>query len=173
MILGILAHGLGGRVDLPVPRWLFVFGAAAALLLSFVALAGLWKEPRFEHRVERRAKPGRCSRSSTNPTLEWAIRIVALVFAVVVTIAAFLPVGTTETIGPVVVFIWFWVGLAFVQGLFGELVGDVLSPWDTLGRLLAFDEQERLPACRPERVGGVAGRDPAVRVRLARARRPN
>lgn len=144
MILGILAHGLGGRVDLPVPRWLFVFGAAAALLLSFVALAGLWKEPRFERRVERRAKPGAVQSILTNRTLEWAIRIVALVFAVVVTIASFLPVGTTETIGPVVVFIWFWVGLAFVQGLFGNWWA-TLSPWDTLGRLLAFDEQERPP----------------------------
>jgi hypothetical protein len=144
VIWGILAHGLGGRVDLPVPRWLFVFGAAAALLLSFVALAGLWKEPRFERRVERRAKPGAVQSILTNRTLEWVIRIAALGFAVVVTIASFLPVGTTETIGPVVVFVWFWVGLAFAQGLFGNWWATV-SPWGTLGRLLAFDEQERPP----------------------------
>jgi hypothetical protein len=144
VIQGILAHGLGGRVDLPVPRWLFVFGAAAALLLSFVALAGLWREPRFEHRVERRAKPGAVQWILTNRTLEWVVRITALASAVVVTIASFLPVGTTETIGPVVVFIWFWVGLAFAQGLFGDWWA-TLSPWDTLGRLLAFDEQERPP----------------------------
>jgi hypothetical protein len=144
VIVGILAHGLGGRVDLPVPRWLFVFGAAAALLLSFVALAGLWREPRFEHRVERRAKPGPLQSLLTNRTLEWVIRIAALAFAVVVTIASFLPVGATETLGPVVVFIWFWVGLAFLQGLFGNW-WSTLSPWDTLGRLLVFDEDERPP----------------------------
>jgi hypothetical protein len=144
VIVGILAHGLGGRVDLPVPRWLFVFGAAAALLLSFVALAGLWREPRFEHRVERRAKPGAVQSVLTNRTLEWVIRTTALAFAVVVTIASFLPVGTTETIGPVVVFVWFWVGLAFLHGLFGNWWA-TLSPWDTLGRLLAFDEDERPP----------------------------
>ncbi|HJS26686.1 MAG TPA: hypothetical protein VJ913_06140 [Actinomycetota bacterium] len=144
VIVGILAHGLGGRVDLPVPRWLFVFGAAAALLLSFVALAGLWREPRFERRVERRAKPGALQSILVNRTLEWVIRAVALGFAVVVTIASFLPVGSTETIGPVVVFVWFWVGLAFAQGLFGNWWA-TLSPWDTLGRLLAFDEHERPP----------------------------
>lgn len=45
-----VAHGLGGRVDLPVPRWLFVFGAGTALIVSFVALSALWTEPRFEDR---------------------------------------------------------------------------------------------------------------------------
>ena len=34
-----LAHGaIGGRTDLPVPLWLFVFGAITALIVSFVAL---------------------------------------------------------------------------------------------------------------------------------------
>ena len=144
MILGILPHGLGGRVDLPVPRWLFVFGAAAALLLSFVALAGLWREPRFEQRVERRAQPSAVQSLLTNRAIEWVIRILTLAFAVVVTIASFLPVGSTETIGPVVVFVWFWVGVAFLHGLFGDWWA-TLSPWDTLGRLLAFDELERPP----------------------------
>jgi hypothetical protein len=34
----ILAHGLGGRSDLPVPLWLAQYGAAAALLVSFTVL---------------------------------------------------------------------------------------------------------------------------------------
>ncbi|MFM8944610.1 MAG: hypothetical protein ACKOI0_05140, partial [Actinomycetota bacterium] len=37
------AHGLGGRVDLPVPRWLFVFGAATVLVVSFALLGALWR----------------------------------------------------------------------------------------------------------------------------------
>ena len=40
-----LAHGIGGRVDLPVPRWLFVFGAATVLVVSFALLGALWREP--------------------------------------------------------------------------------------------------------------------------------
>jgi hypothetical protein len=42
------AHGLGGRSDLPLPLWLFAYGAAAALLISFVALGVFWPRPRFE-----------------------------------------------------------------------------------------------------------------------------
>ena len=42
------AHGLVGRQDLPIPRWLFAWGAAVVLVLSFVALAVLWPRPRLE-----------------------------------------------------------------------------------------------------------------------------
>jgi hypothetical protein len=31
-----LAHGFGQRYDLPVPLWLYLYGAAGAVLLSFV-----------------------------------------------------------------------------------------------------------------------------------------
>ena len=109
-LAGILAHGLGGRVDLPVPRWMFVFGAGTALVVSFVALAALWREPRFEGRAERRGRPSALQRVLSNRALEWTVRMLSLGVFVVVTIASFLPLAPTETIGPVVVFIWFWVG---------------------------------------------------------------
>jgi len=143
-VFGILAHGLGGRVDLPVPRWMFVFGAGTALVVSFVALASLWREPRFEGRPERRGHASALQRILTNRALEWTVRMLSLGSFVVVTIASFLPLSPTETIGPVVVFIWFWVGLAFAQAFLGNLWG-TLSPFDTLGRLLGFDESERVP----------------------------
>ena len=139
---GILAHGLGGRVDLPVPRWMFVFGAGTALVISFVALASLWREPRFEGRPERRGRASALQRVLTNRMLEWTVRILSLGFFAVVMIASFLPLSPTETIGPVVVFVWFWVGLAFAHAFVGNLWA-TLSPFDTLGRLLGFDESER------------------------------
>ena len=49
-----LAHGLVGRQDLPIPRWLFAWGAAVVLVVSFVALAVLWPKPRLEDARERR-----------------------------------------------------------------------------------------------------------------------
>ena len=42
-----LAHGIGQIQDLPIPRWLFFYAASLTLILSFVALAVLWKEPRL------------------------------------------------------------------------------------------------------------------------------
>ena len=43
------AHGIGGRADLPVPIGYFLVGAGIVLVLSFLALAALWKTPRFKN----------------------------------------------------------------------------------------------------------------------------
>ena len=44
-----LAHGLVGKQDLPIPRWLFAWAATVVLIVSFVALSALWPRPRPEH----------------------------------------------------------------------------------------------------------------------------
>ena len=44
-----MAHGLTARADLPLPRWLFVWGAAVVLVISFLALAVLWPKPKLEN----------------------------------------------------------------------------------------------------------------------------
>lgn len=43
----MLAHGVGGVQDLPLPRSLAIAGSVAALVLSFVVLAYAWRQPRF------------------------------------------------------------------------------------------------------------------------------
>jgi hypothetical protein len=144
-----LAHGgISGRTDLPVPLWLFVFGAATALIVSFVALSALWTEPRFEGRPTASARPSWIRSILTNRGLEWTIRIVMLVFFVVVAMASARRVSDTGTIGPVVVYAWFWVGLAIAHALFGNLWA-TLSPFDTIGRLVGLDEDERETPPRP------------------------
>ena len=136
------AHGaIGGRKDLPVPLWLFVFGAATALIISFVALSTLWTEPRFENRPLRSARPSWLQSILTNQALEWTIRILMLLFFVVVAMASARRTSVTETIGPIVVYAWFWVGLAIAHALFGNLWA-TLSPFDTIGRLVGPDEDE-------------------------------
>jgi hypothetical protein len=135
------AHGIGGRTDLPVPRWLFVFGAGTALIVSFVALSTLWTEPRFEGRPTPSARPSWIQSVLTNRGLEWTIRIVMLLFFIVVAMASARRASETETIGPIVVYAWFWVGLAIAHALFGNLWA-TLSPFDTIGRLVGFDEEE-------------------------------
>ena len=39
-MIWLLAHGIGGIRDLPVPRYVFFYGAAGVLVVSFAALAG-------------------------------------------------------------------------------------------------------------------------------------
>jgi hypothetical protein len=142
-VITVLAHGFGGRVDLPVPRSLFVFGAATALVVSFVALSVLWREPRLEDGGRTRTV-GALHALTTGPAVEWIVRAAALAVFAVVTVAAFVRLDATETIAPVFVFDWFWVGLAFGHALFGNLWA-TLSPFDTLGRLLLLDEPDHRP----------------------------
>ncbi|MDP9119142.1 MAG: hypothetical protein M3M93_02550, partial [Actinomycetota bacterium] len=128
-----------------MPRWLFVFGAATALIVSFVALSTLWKEPRFEGRTTRSARPSWIQSILTNHGVEWTIRIVMLVFFVVVAMASARRASDTETIGPIVVYAWFWVGLAIAHALLGNLWA-TLSPFDTIGRLIGYGDDDEVLA---------------------------
>jgi hypothetical protein len=49
----VLAHGLGGSTDLPVPLGYALVGAAWALTFTFAIVALAWRKPRFDP-----AKPG-------------------------------------------------------------------------------------------------------------------
>lgn len=133
------AHGLGGRLDLPVPRTLFIYGATLALVVSFVLLSALWKEPRFESGTKSRVTPAQGLLGS--PVVGWTVRISALAFFLLVMMGA-LGGSRSRNIAPVVVWVWFWVGLAFVHALLGNWWA-TLSPWDTLARLLGIEEGRR------------------------------
>ena len=41
------AHGIAQRSDLPIPAWLFAWGAGVVLIASFAGLAALWPSPRL------------------------------------------------------------------------------------------------------------------------------
>ena len=64
-----LAHGLVARSDLPIPEWLFGWAAAMVLVVSFVALAVLWPEPKLD-KDGWRPLPGGLGRVLTSRPVE-------------------------------------------------------------------------------------------------------
>ncbi|MCW3039115.1 MAG: fenitrothion hydrolase [Solirubrobacterales bacterium] len=125
------AHGLVGRQDLPIPRWLFAWAAAAVLVISFVALATLWPKPRLEQ-----VDPTGGRRVLAVP------RLPAEITCGVIGVLAFLAVvyagieGTqTETanLGPTTIYVVFWVGFPLLSLVFGD-VFRAFSPWRAIGR---------------------------------------
>jgi hypothetical protein len=64
-----------------------------------------------------------------------------LLFFIVVAMASARRASDTETIGPIVVYAWFWVGLAIAHALVGNLWA-TLSPFDTIGRLVVPGEED-------------------------------
>lgn len=148
----VLAHGIGGRSDLPIPAWLAMYAGAVAVLVSFFALAALWPTPRLRGAAAGRPQP-------------WLERIadsrvvrVGLRAAGVGLLAGFLIVawagpddGGRANPAPTWFYVWFWVGLVPASLALGP-IWRRLNPLRTLAGLLrpaAFGRVLPLP----ERLG--------------------
>ena len=146
----VFAHGIVGRADLPIPEAMFAAAAAAVLVLSFLALAGLWSTPRLQRRQERRLV--------RVPVLVDVVvgALGVLVFAV----SAYAGLAGTENerdnLAPTVVYVAMWVGVAFASLLLGD-VWRLISPWRAIGRTAGWAmgkvTEAPEPLAYPERLG--------------------
>ncbi len=115
------AHGLGGRSDLPLPVWMFSYGAAGAIVVSFAALAAFWPVARLQDGVAGIVLVPAERRGLTSG-LAGAARVVGVVvFLVVLGAALFGPAEAADNLAPAAVYIAFWVGLMFVSAAVGDL----------------------------------------------------
>ena len=132
--LHVLAHGVGSRGTLPLPLWQFAWAATAALVLSFVALAVLWKTPRLGPVAQGRPVPGT---GVPVRILSWAGRALGLLlFGLTLGAALFgadVP-GESTNLAPVTIYVTVWVGVPFVAAFFGD-VWRVVNPFRTIGLL--------------------------------------
>lgn len=139
------AHAFPERYDLPLPLGLYVAGAGAAVALSFAVAAASPPGPRPQRELAFRLPP-------IARRLAAAARSVAVLLLVLLLTAGFL--GSREhwdhNILPVVVWVWWWVGLAFVCALIGDL-WTVIDPWVAVGRWLIGNR--RPPLRLPEGLG--------------------
>lgn len=153
-----LAHGLGGVKDLPVPVWLFFYGAGVVLVVSFVALGALWRRPLLEGRERGRSLPPRAQRVLLGRPLRVVLGLVSVVLLGTVLAAAALGEDSgAVNIAPTFVWVLFWLGLVPVVVLLGN-VWSVLSPWKAAADGVAWASR-RLglewtpPFPYPERLG--------------------
>jgi len=153
-----LAHGLGGVSDLPVPLWLFYYGAALVLILSFVALWALWKRPVLERASAGRPLPDGLERILRSRALRIVAGGVSFALLVLVTVGA--AIGDTspnENLAPRFVFVVFWLGVPALSVLFGN-VWTVLSPWRAAADAAAWASERsgvrwETPFAYPARLG--------------------
>lgn len=133
-----LAHGVGGRADLPVPTSYFIVGAGLALIISFVALAVLWPEPRMQEPVEARRIDRRWVRIAAR--IGAGLGIAGLAAVVLTGIFD----GGEATIHPAPLLVWigFWLVIPFVSAVAGN-IWHWINPWRTMGRWFAIGNEER------------------------------
>ena len=127
-----LAHGIGGKTDLPVPRWLFAWAASVVLVVSFVALATLWPTPRLEG--ARRRVALRVPR-----LLDPVCGTIGIALFAIVLYAGFageqeLPTANLE---PTFIYVPFWVGLPILSLLLGD-VFRAFNPWRAAARAVVW-----------------------------------
>ena len=130
------AHGLVGRTDLPIPEWLFTWGATVVLVVSFVALGALWTRPRLE-RAPWRPLTARSSRMLTSCALELTCGAIGIALLALVIYAGFRGAPRVdENIAPTFVYVVFWLGFVPLSLLFGD-VYKLFNPWRAVGRAVA------------------------------------
>ncbi|MFM9126438.1 MAG: fenitrothion hydrolase, partial [Solirubrobacterales bacterium] len=126
-----LAHGVGQRADLPIPLWLFAWGAALVLIASFVALAVLWPRPVLEGLGTRRL-------FTVPRVLEWLAGALGVAAFGVIVWAGFAGSQTaTANLAPTAIFVLVWVGIPLASVLFGDVFA-AISPWRSVGRAVGW-----------------------------------
>jgi len=130
----VLAHGVGTRVDLPIPVGLALFGAGAAILLTFAVLLLFWRRPRLSGAESGRPLPAGVQRIVDSPAVRSGLQAVVLVVAAFVVWVAFAgPDDTPHNLAPWVFYVTFWVGLVPASLLLGP-VWRVVNPLRLLHR---------------------------------------
>jgi hypothetical protein len=133
----LIGHGISVRTDLPVPEWLFWWAAAIVLVVSFVALATLWPEPRFQ-RARWRPLPDGLGRFLASRPVEIVCGAIG-VFLFAATVYAGLKgtQSTTANWAPIFVYVIFWLAFVPLSVLFGD-VFRAFNPWRAIGRSVAW-----------------------------------
>ena len=128
-----IAHGFGERYDLPVPLWLWVVGAGATIVLTFAVIV-LFPQSRALHPEGPRINLFRVwgLRGLAHPITISVIRVLSVTFLLASVLSGFLGVPDPyQNLVPVAVWVVWWVGVAYVCALVGDLWA-VLNPFRTL-----------------------------------------
>jgi len=136
MNASVLAHGVGSREDLPIPFSFALIGAACALLVSFLVLLLLWREPRLDPVGAGRPLPAGVERALDSSLTRGAVRALGLLATSYVVLA--MVFGKDDALNPTAaaVYVLFWVGVPLLSLLLGP-VWRLINPIRTLQLLLA------------------------------------
>jgi hypothetical protein len=123
----VLAHGVGGGRDLPIPFEYAVVGAAWALVISFGVLAFAWRQSRFRGDAAGRPLPRWLAAVVDSPWTRALLRLAVLALTALFLVA--LVFGPDRLTNPVfgMFYVLLWVGIVPASLLLGP-VWRVVSP---------------------------------------------
>lgn len=160
--MSLVAHGIGSVQDLPIPAWMFYWGAVVVLVVSFVLLGALWRRPVLAAGEHGRALGATLSAAVLGPA-RVVFQVVAVVlFALVWAAALFGDTDPFRNLAPTWVYVIFWLGLPLLSVVLGN-VWRALSPWRAIADAFVWVRERGGGEARPlsEYPGGL-GRWPGA-----------
>jgi hypothetical protein len=154
----LIAHGLVARSDLPIPKWLFGWGAAMVLVVSFVALAVLWPKPQLQ---EERWRPlgGGLGRALGSRAVEIVCGAIGtFIFGLIIYAGLRGTQSSQANFAPTFIYVIFWLALVPASVLFGDIF-KAFNPWRAIGRFVGWVAGQAArtdmpaPLKYPERLG--------------------
>jgi hypothetical protein len=130
-----VAHALVARKDLPIPAWLFAWGASIVLIISFFALSAAWRKPKFEQERWRPVGAGLSGVLLSPPVqiLCGAVGVFLLGFSIYA--------GLHGTEAPdrnfalTFIYVTAWLGFPLFSVIFGDVFRP-FNPWRAVGRAI-------------------------------------
>ncbi|MBM09719.1 MAG: hypothetical protein CMF69_09120 [Magnetovibrio sp.] len=127
------AHAFETRYDLPLPLTLFITGAGAAVLLSFVIVVNFVKqddatsEPMSYDLLKIRG-----SKWFISPLILNTLRIISVaIFGLLIMAGLFGEADPSKNILPTFLWVIWWVGMAFISALIGNFWA-LINPWKVI-----------------------------------------
>ncbi len=128
-----LAHGFGQRYSLPIPLWLYLTGAGLTVAASFATIALLVRRvpPVQDYdRIDLMRLP--IGRVLGAPVVLLGLRLLGVgLYLLVIAAGLFGTQSPLKNIAPAMVWAIWWVGMAYVSALLGNLWA-LVNPLDTL-----------------------------------------
>ncbi|OBH79335.1 hypothetical protein A5681_05625 [Mycobacterium scrofulaceum] len=143
----VLAHGLGGSGDLPVPYMYAMVGAAWALTFTFALVAFAWRRPRFDPGKPGRALPAVVTAVVDARATRWTAAALGLILAAWAVAAGVWGPRSEANALLGVFYVLLWVGLVALSLLIGPF-WRVVSPMRTVYLLLRRATPQRLHSPR-------------------------
>jgi hypothetical protein len=152
-----VAHALVARKDLPIPAWLFAWGASIVLIISFFALSAAWRKPRFEQDHWRPLGAG-LSRALLGIPVQIVCGLVSLFL---LGVAIYTGLKGTEApdrnFALTFLFVTVWLGFPLFSVIFGDVFRP-FNPWRAVGRVIgggfsAIAGQRPAHLTYPQRLG--------------------
>jgi hypothetical protein len=151
----LLAHGLGGSSDLPIPYTYALIGAAWALTATFAIVALAWRRPRFDPLRPGRPLPTWVARVVDSRPVRRGLAVLALALAAWVVVGTVWGPQDDRNVLPGVFYVLLWVGLVALSVLTGP-VWRVISPVRTMWSVLPIPARRTYPVSwgyRPAALG--------------------